>query len=166
MRLAPAAATLLVLGLACGGGREPAKVTSPLPAGGFAPGWTAAALPESVGPGGLYARIDGGAEVFLKEGFRELLTATYTGPGGELEVELYVMGDPPAARRVWERQGRAGGTVEGLPGPAAVDRYQLATLLHCCLLVVNNPSGNEEAVGVMEALARAVAARVPEVCPG
>ncbi len=138
--------------------------TALLPQDGFAPGWSRTAVPEVVGPEDLYQRIDGGAEVFLQEGFRELVVAAYTGGSGELEAALYIMDDAEAARRVWERQGRGDGIVEGLPGPASVDRYQLAALLDCAILVVDNLSGSEDAVGAMESLARTVAERIPGLC--
>ncbi|GEM_PF-5485205 len=164
-----AAGAVVAILLACGGGagRGPeGEVVEVLPAEGFAPGWSCSGQPEVVGPEELYQRIDGGAEVFLQEGFRRLVVATYTGGSSELEASLYIMDDAEAARRVWERQRRGDGIVEGLPGPASVDRWQLAVLLDCAILVVDSLSASEDAVGAMKSLARTVAEGVSGPCGG
>jgi len=162
-------AVLVVGFLACGGGPQESPggpAVGALPAGGFAAGWSRSGAPTPIGAAELYQRIDGGAEVFLQEGFRQLLTAVYTDGTHELEASLYLMEDAEAARRVWERQGRGDGIVEGLPGPAVVDRYQLAVLLDCSILVVDNLSGGEQAVSAMVSLARSVGEGIPALCGG
>jgi len=171
-RLTAAAALLLLLSLtwACGPGpaRKGGETASPslLPGNGPLPGWRSEGPVETVAAGGLYDRIDGGAEVFLQEGFERLLVRDYTDGTEEIEAQLFLLGTSEGARKVWERQGRTGGTMKGLPGPVSVDRYQLAALLGRCYLVIDNLSGGEAARPAMEALARRVAERTREFCGG
>ncbi|NOZ95788.1 MAG: hypothetical protein GXP47_13770 [Acidobacteria bacterium] len=171
-RLTAAAALLLLLSVtwACGPGpdreRGETASTSLLPGNGPLPGWRSEGPVETVTAGGLYDRIDGGAEVFLQEGFERLLVRDYTDGAEEIEAQLFLLGTSGGARKVWERQGRTGGTMKGLPGPVSVDRYQLVALLDRCYLVVDNLSGGETARAAMEALAREVAMETTEVCGG
>ncbi|HHQ48867.1 MAG TPA: hypothetical protein ENK19_08310 [Acidobacteria bacterium] len=158
------AGLLLLLAVACGGKPAHEGAPAPLPDAGPVTGWHPEGELETVTGDGLYQRVDGGAELFLKAGFERLLVRDYAGGGEEIEAQLFVLTSPAAAHTVWEHEGGGAASLPGLPGPARADRYQLRALLGRCYLVIDNLSGGEAARPAMEALARSVAAGAEGLC--
>jgi hypothetical protein len=86
------------------------------------PGWTRTGPPELYKKDGLYGYIDGGAEIVLQYGFRELSVARYRpagDPGGtkEITLEIYRMTSGEAAFGLYSTKLEGGETA--WPGIAA-----------------------------------------------
>jgi len=85
-------------------------------------GWTRTGAPDRYAKDGLYGYIDGGAEIVLEYGFRELSVfrfrpAAATGSPDELVVEIYRMRSGPAAFGLYSSKLEGG--EESAPGLAA-----------------------------------------------
>jgi len=81
-----------------------------LPGAGAVPGWEPADEIQRFSGDDLFLFIDGGADLFLEYGFREVAARAYRGPGGAaINAEIYEMADPGAAFGVYSvRCGDAG----------------------------------------------------------
>lgn len=74
---------------------------TPLDATVLGEGWEEAFPPETFGPGELYAKIDGGADVYLAHGFRGLRVHSFIHTSGDyVEVFLFDLGEQ--ARAMYE----------------------------------------------------------------
>ncbi|HID11757.1 MAG TPA: hypothetical protein EYP17_10735 [Candidatus Latescibacteria bacterium] len=71
------------------------------------PEWWAARF-EEYGPEDLFSYIDGGAEAFLRCGFRRLEVGEYEGPEETVVVEVYDMGSSEGARCIYGVYGIGG----------------------------------------------------------
>lgn len=79
----------------CGKSRTGVEQLFPEP--GFEEGWDWLGVPERYGPENLFEYIDGEAELYLKYGFQELATLTYSWESAEdtfFVVDVYEMGTP------------------------------------------------------------------------
>jgi len=95
-----AVACTLVLGLwACRG-------AGPLPSGAALGGLADIDQPESYTGATLYTYIDGGADLYLKQGFSELYVRRYGRGNERFIVELYEMKDASAASRIYQSSRR------------------------------------------------------------
>jgi len=99
IRLAALTAAALTLCLSCG-----CKKQSPvLPVSNELPGWEKTSETRSFTPATLSDYIDGGAEQYLKAGFKGVSTSDYKFQGKiEAVADLYVMADANAARTIFE----------------------------------------------------------------
>ena len=114
------------------------------------------------GPTELYNRenifdyMDGEAEVYLPLGFRLLYTERYRKPGtGKLIlVEIYDMGSPTGAGRVFDVYAREGGLkVEGLGSKAWTDNAIILFWRNRYFFRVGpDPTGETDAIPEMKAL--------------
>jgi hypothetical protein len=75
------------------------------------PGFRALGPGQNVEPARLYGVIDGGAELYLEYGFRELMLREFQRDELRLAVQLYDLGHPLSAwglaRRLWPEGGQA-----------------------------------------------------------
>jgi len=69
----------------------------PLPAGGEVEGWFRSGRPQTFTNETLYNYIDGGADVFLEYGFKELFVQEYRKGENILTIEVYRMSSPLSA---------------------------------------------------------------------
>jgi len=137
-----------------------------LPGDGVAFGWRPAGGVRRFDQSNLYGHIDGGAELFLELGFRELLLQKYRCGDREIDVEAYQMASPAAAIGIYlMRQGKTEATIAGLPGWNGGDRYQLTARRGDLFLQVNAFDGREEDVPAMVALAQAVLTQLADTEP-
>ncbi len=107
MTLTALAALLMIPG--CGGGGAD-RIELPARAGG----WALDGETEYFGSDALFDHINGGAEVYLEKGFRELAVGHYVlDEGVEVMAEVYAMETPAAASEMFDlEQGeRASGSV-------------------------------------------------------
>ncbi len=128
----------------------------------------AAHHPEAAGPllrfsaENLYGRIDGGAELFLEFGFRELVIQEYRSGAVKLELETYVMESPLAALGIYLAKCGHETPVDGLAARNTGSRYQILALKGDRYLQVNNFAGDAALLPDMTALLNAAVAGVPE----
>ncbi len=137
-----------------------------LPGDGVAFGWRPAGALRQFDQSNLYGHINGGAELFLEFGFRELLLQKYRCGEREIDVEAYRMASPAAAVGIFlMRQGQEGKSLEGLPGWSGGDRYQITARRGDLFLQINAFDGRPEDFPAMIALARAVLDQISDQEP-
>jgi hypothetical protein len=74
-------------------------------------GWQRSGEVELVGPERLFDHINGGAEIYLEKGFRELVVGYYVLSGGvEASVEAYMMENPAVAAEMFSLEQGSGAT--------------------------------------------------------
>ncbi len=154
-----AAACMLALGLwACRG-------AGPLPSGAALGGLADIEQPESYTGATLYTYIDGGADLYLKEGFSALYVRRYGRGNERFIVELYEMKDASAASRVYlnsrrpnEEKQLAGGCL------ASVSPAEILTATGRYYLVVRNEDPLATQNDALIELGRNVLSRLPGPC--
>ncbi len=154
-----AAACMLALGLwACRG-------AGPLPSGAALGGLADIEQPESYTGATLYTYIDGGADLYLKEGFSALYVRRYGRGNERFIVELYEMKDASAASRVYlnsrrpnEEKQLAGGCL------ASVSPAEILTATGRYYLVVRNEDPLATQNDALIELDRNVLSRLPGPC--
>ena len=84
------------------------SLLSLLPSSEAIPGWSGIDVGRIYGGKALYAFIDGGADLFLEYGFRQVVAREYAGEGNaSINLEIYEMEDAGAAFGIWSvRSGR------------------------------------------------------------
>lgn len=95
-----AMACMLALGLwAC-------RTAGPLPSGDRLGGFQDTDPPERYTGSTLYTYMDGGADVYINQGFSALYVRHYARGNERFTVELFEMKDAPAASRVYQNSRR------------------------------------------------------------
>jgi len=153
---------VLVLAAAALIGTRAAGGSIVLPPDGFAPGWTKADKPRHFQRTDLFNYIDGGAELFLEFGFKELTAQIYANSFLELDLEVYEMESPESALGIYLLKSGRETPVKGLSGRTTGDRFQVTLLRNRWFVHVNNPDGLPDAVPAMTTLARKLLAALPE----
>ncbi len=124
-----------------------------LPPDGTPAGWKRSGEERLFSGSALYQHINGGAELYHRNGFDRLAVQDYASGSHEVRVEIYRMDDPAGAAAVFAEM-TAGLNVEKRYGTACVlDDYQV--LFHrgsCCVSLTTYESG-EEPSAAMAALA-------------
>jgi hypothetical protein len=91
------------------GGRDAGGMRLILPATAYE--WSLDGVVEYVSPDALFDHINGGAEVYLEKGFRELAVGHYVLTGGtETMAEVYTMESPSAAAEMFALEQGTGET--------------------------------------------------------
>ena len=147
------AACMLVPAVAAGG--APAA-----PEDGFPPGWVRSGPTMRFTPGSLFDYIDGGAELFLEFGFKELLVQRYSRGASELTLEIYRMESPEAALGIYLARSDAEAPVDGIRARNTGSPYQVTVLKGSVFLQVNNFEGGDESLPAMAALVNLALERV------
>jgi len=132
-----------------------------LPGDGFVPGWTRSDSLLRFSEKNLYGYIDGGAELFLEFGFRQLLVQRYSAGGPELSLEVFVMENAAAALGIYLMRCGAETPIAGIGVRNSGDRYQFNIVSNNCYLLVNNYDGDSTLVPVMTGLARQQLQSIP-----
>ncbi|MBN2430291.1 MAG: hypothetical protein JXQ27_02395 [Acidobacteria bacterium] len=151
-----------VLGLWLGvavGGSGPAK--EPLPEVAAPPGWEHTAPDRLYTASDLYGYINGGAEVFLELGFRQLKVRKFARGEDVLAVEIYRMRDTAAALGTYLMKCGRERRDPSLAGRHTVGRYQLMMQQNRYFVLIHNESGVEAVITDMIACGRAVLRRLP-----
>jgi hypothetical protein len=124
-----------------------------IPADGFAPGWARSEAPRIFGGNRLFDHIDGGAELFLEFGFESLVLQRYAKGENELVLEVYEMSGPESALGLYLMKCGKETPLAGIAARNSSETAQYTILKGRYFIHVNNPSGGEELVPVMTALA-------------
>jgi len=89
-------------------------------------GWKLDGEPQTAEGMALYELINGGAEEYVKQGFRRALLATYrNNEGKRINVDIYEMLSPESARSVYRRKAGDRGTKVPVGEEAAMEDYYL-----------------------------------------
>lgn len=86
--------------------------TDLLPPDGVPTGWAGEGRPRLLEGEALYTHIDGGAELFLENGFERLAVQDYRKDDLEIRIEIYDMGSAAGASAVFD-ENSYGATTEG-----------------------------------------------------
>lgn len=133
-----------------------------LPGANFYPGWEIAEPDQHFPGSALFDHIDGGAEIFLEFGFRELVIRKYAKGGDELGLEIYEMDTPESALGIYLMKAGRETPVPNLDARNTGETAQIMMLRGRFLIYINNFRGGEACLPVMKELARAVLKWIPE----
>jgi len=127
-----------------------------------APGWTESAPPRQYVGKDLFNHIDGGAEVFLEIGFRDVTVRTFSAGQATITLEVYAMTSPTAARGMYLRFRGRGSAVAGVTSRNVGDRYQITAQKDRYFIQITNASGAERCLPPMVNLANQILAAIPQ----
>jgi hypothetical protein len=152
-------ACTLALGLwACRG-------AGPLPSGAALGGFADIDQPESYTGATLYTYIDGGADLYLNQGFSELFVRRYGRGDERFTVELYEMKDPSAASRIYQTSRRLNAEKELAGGcVASITPAEILTARGRYYLVVRNDDPLASQGDALNELGRNVLDRLAGPC--
>ncbi len=133
-----------------------------LPGDDFHPGWRKSEPALSFEAKNLYGYIDGGAELFLEFGFKELMVQRYSRGEQEVSLDLYQMAGPDAALAIYLAKKGVEQPVPGVPCRNTGGPYQITALKGRCFIQVTDLSGKKEVQPVMIKLLRSLLVNIPE----
>jgi len=110
----------------------------------------------------LYGYIDGGAELFLEFGFKELRVVHVTRGKEQLSVDLYRMTGVLPALGIYLAKCAPETPMAGVVPRNSGDRYQLGMVQGSWFIFINNFDGNRERIKLMRQLANKLAAQIPD----
>jgi len=135
----------------------------------------AAAVPEVTPPAGwqvenqktysaenLYGYIDGGAELFLEFGFKELRVVHLARGKEQLSVDMYRMTGVLPALGIYLAKCAPETPVPGIIPRNSGDAYQLALVRGSFFIFINNFDGNAAHLPLMRDLANSLARQIPD----
>ncbi len=106
--------------------KSPEPMVRLLPSESDLKGWKLDGEPETAEGMGLFELINGGAEQYVKEGFRRAILATYRNNAGKLiNLEIYEMLSPESARSIHHKKAGDKGTKVSVGEEAAMEDYYL-----------------------------------------
>jgi hypothetical protein len=114
----------------------------------------------------LFALIDGGAELFLRNGFERAAVQNYTlAPDRHIQAEIYMMRSMEGAAEVFTRKSGPGERPMALGDGGAKGEYYI--VFHRGRFVVTVAAGDATAGAEAAVLriARAIESRIPNRCP-
>ncbi|NOY23064.1 MAG: hypothetical protein GXO70_06105 [Acidobacteria bacterium] len=110
----------------------------------------------------LYGYIDGGAELFLEFGFRELRVVHLSRGKVQLSVDMYRMAGVLSALGIYLAKCAPETPVKGVLPRNSGDRYQLAMVRGGWFIFINNFDGGNSCVPLMRQIANALARQIPD----
>jgi len=137
----------------------PAADSVPEPAA--PPGWRHLTPDRIYTSSDLYGYINGGAEIFLELGFRQLRVRKFARGDDVLAVEIYQMRDTAAARGAYLMKCGRERRDPSLDGRHTLGRYQLMMQQNCYFILVHNESGAEGVIPEMMACGRSLQRQLP-----
>jgi len=89
-------------------------------------GWTLDGEPQTAEGIGLFELINGGAEEYVKEGFRRAVLTTYRDPGGKrINLDIYEMLSPESATSIYRKRAGDKGNKVSVGEEASMEDYYL-----------------------------------------
>ncbi len=128
------------------------------------PGWKMESR-ETYSSENLYGYIDGGAELFLEFGFKELRIVRLTRGETQLSVEIYRMTGLLPALGIYLSKCAPETPMVGVIPRNSGDHYQLAMVRGCWFIFINNFDGNKTHLSLMVQLANKLAEQIPDKSP-
>jgi len=110
----------------------------------------------------LYGYIDGGAELFLEFGFKELRVVHLTQGKEQLSVDMYRMTGVLPALGIYLAKCAPETPMAGVVPRNSGDRYQLALVRGSWFIFINNFDGNAAHLPLMRELANSLARQIPD----
>ncbi len=159
---APMATDLLSAGpagppAACASERRPnmAVFTSP------PDGWKTTGAPATAAGETLFRVINGGAEIYLQTGFRQARFTTFQTPEGlNINLEIYEMSDPAAARSIFAQKTGDTGVKAPYGQEARLEAYYLNFWRDRYQVTISGYKATPETVAAIRVLAATVDKRL------
>lgn len=134
-----------------------------LPEEGEIEGWTLNGDPVVYGGDDLFFLINGGADIYYEYGFREVIAASFTNPGGgEIKLEIYRMKDSFAAYAVFLQQSVGSDIGESVGTNSFVNSGSLGFWKHHYFILMRSNSENSSVTGGMKMMAGSVDKRIKQ----
>lgn len=125
-------------------------------------GWTLDGEPQTAEGMALFELINGGAEEYVKEGFRRAVTATYKNKEGKrINLDLYEMLSPESAKRIYAKKAGAGGTTVSVGEEAALEDYYLNFRKGPYQVTLSGYDTHQDTMEGILLMGRLVAERIP-----
>ena len=152
---------VVALAASCVTGGGAAGLLRLLPDASEVPGWAPKGEPQHFRGEDLFTYIDGGADIYLEYGFREVLVQDYEGPAGaSISAEIFAMADPGAAFGMYTFKRSARGRPVGSGDRGQIEDYYLNFWKGRYLVTLTGFDSDPETLMGLEALARAADARL------
>ena len=113
----------------------------------------------------LYGHIDGGAELFLELGFKDLLLQKYRKGESEITIEAYRMENTDSALALYLFKCGNETPLSGIPVRHTGDQYQITILKSNYFLLINNFNGDKALQPAMIAFANKTLKNIPAGTP-
>ena len=124
-------------------------------------GWTLDGEPQTAEGIALFELINGGAEEYVKEGFRRAVTATYrNNEGKRINLDIYEMLSSESAKNIHRKKAGDRGERVSVGEEAAMEDHYLNFRKGSYQVTVSGYDTREETVGWILRIARLVAERI------
>ncbi len=154
---------LLLAGLLLAHAEERENLLALLPQAGEVQGWQPEDSPQQVVGEELFSLINGGAEIFLKAGFSRAMSQAYVRADQQLiQVEIYEMTNPEAARAVFARKTQGDGEPVALGTQGVVGAYYVIFWQDRFLVTVTGPDATPDTRTGLLGFSRAVESRIKQ----
>ena len=134
-----------------------------LPADGFLPEWKKEEKITRFIPENLFNYINGGSELFLEFGFKELLVQNYRKAEQEIGIDLYKMENPEAALGIYLMKCGKETPLPEIAARNSFDIHQCAVVKNNYFILVNNFKGNKALIPVMVKVLQTVLNSISEI---
>ncbi len=136
-----------------------------LPDDNFVVGWTTSGKTLRFVGTDLYNYIDGGAELFLEFGFKELLVQGYRQKNREMVLEVYQMDSPEAALGIYLMKCGEETPIEKIDARNSGNKYQFTIVKGSYFILINSFAGDEKLIPVMRELGQQTLKHIPKERP-
>jgi len=127
-------------------------------------GWTLDGDPQTAEGMALFELINGGAEEYVKEGFRRAVLATYTNTEGKrINVDIFEMLSRANAENIYRKKAGDRGTHVAVGDEAAMEDYYLNFRKGSYQVTLSAYDTRKETLEWLLHVARLVAERIPTV---
>lgn len=134
-----------------------------IPGDNALPGWTLTEVPQVYKGEDLFQYIDGGAELYLKNGFKAAAAGVYNNSDGRyINLDIYEMADTVGAEAVYRHKAGEGGKSLSLGDEAALFDYYLLVRQGRYFVTVTGEGQTDQDRENLIALARMVVERLPK----
>ncbi len=124
-------------------------------------GWIVLEPPMTAMGNQLFTVINGGAELYLRLGFRRAVFASYQSPAGKhINLEIYQMKTPALAREVYSQKAGAGGRAADFGEAALFEDYYLNFYKGSYQVTVSGYGADKQTAAGIFAIAGSIAARL------
>jgi hypothetical protein len=124
-------------------------------------GWTLDGEPQTADGMALFELINGGAEEYVKEGFRRAVLATYTNSEGKrINVDIFEMLSPENAKRIHHKKAGDKGIKVSVGDGGTLEDYYLNFLKGAYQVTLSAYDTQKETLDLLLHFARLVAERM------
>jgi hypothetical protein len=124
-------------------------------------GWTLDGEPQTAEGNRLFELINGGAEEYVKQGFRRAIIATYRNDEGKrINLDIYEMLSPESARNIYRNKAGEKGQKVCVGDEAAMEDYYMNFRKGSYQVALSGCDSQKETLELLLRMARLVAKRI------